>query len=340
MDKKVLVIGAGIGGCVAARLTAEQGCKVKVIDMREHVAGNCYDYRDENGIMVHKFGPHLFHTNNEMVVDFLSNYTEWIPYEHKVKALWNDQYLTLPVNKETSEIVGKENVLDIFFRPYTKKMWGIELDDLNPSIINRVPIRDDMNEKYFPNDKFQALPKEGYTQMCKNMLDHENIEVVLNTKYEKSMDKEYDHIFSTMPIDAFYDFKFGDLPYRSIKFHKSSEKGTKSPHVCVNYTDTGKHTRWTEWKNLPYPGNNDSGMTTITHEEPCDYKDNNNERYYPISDREGVNRGLFKKYEEHSKSTPNVTHLGRLGLYAYLDMHMAVNSSIIIVDKWIQKNMS
>ena len=166
---KILVVGAGLSGATVARELADSGYNVHVIDRRNHIAGNAYDYINEHGIRVHKYGPHLFHTNNETVFKWLSRFTDWVEYKHKVKALLKDgQYVTLPVNKKTKEIVGKEIVLDIFFRPYTKKMWGVELDDLNPDIINRVPIRDDDNELYFPNDKIQVMPKEGYTKMVEN----------------------------------------------------------------------------------------------------------------------------------------------------------------------------
>ena len=336
-NKKILVIGAGISGCVAARLLAEEGYIVDIIEKRNHVAGNCYDYYTEDGILIHKYGPHLFHTNNEDVFNFLSNFTKWIKYEHKVKALYDNKYLTLPVNKETKEIVGEENVLDIFFKPYTKKMWGIELEEINPSIINRVPIRDDMNEKYFPNDEYQFLPEEGYTVMCEKIIEHENINLKLNKDYDSSENLNYKHIFSCMPIDVFYNSVYGDLPYRSIKFHNKIEIGTKSDFVTVNYTDDGPFTRWTEWKNLPYK-NKELSTTFITYEEPCDYLENKKERYYPINDLKGKNRELYNKYKELSKQASNVTHLGRLGLYSYLDMHQAVNSCMISVKKFINEN--
>ena len=176
-SNSILVVGAGFSGAVIARELAESGRHVVVIDKRDHVAGNAYDFTNEIGIRIHKYGPHLFHTSNDKVVEWLSKFTEWRPYQHKVKALLSDgRLVTLPVNKETTEIVGKENVLDIFFRPYTRKMWGIELEQIDRDIINRVPIRDDMNELYFPNDTFQALPAQGYTRTVEKILDHPNIE--------------------------------------------------------------------------------------------------------------------------------------------------------------------
>jgi UDP-galactopyranose mutase len=165
MTKKILVVGARFTGSVIARQLAEAGMNVEVIDMRGHIAGNAYDYQHEiegGNIRVHKYGPHLFHTNNAKVFEYLSKFTNWIPYKHKVKAQLKDGSLvTLPVNAETKRIVGEENILDVFYRPYTRKMWGMELEELNPDIINRVPIRNDMNQYYFPDDKYQYLPDCG-----------------------------------------------------------------------------------------------------------------------------------------------------------------------------------
>ena len=249
---RILIVGAGLSGSVIARELAEDGHAVEVIDQRDHVAGNAYDYVNRHGIRVHKYGPHLFHTSNEEVWNYLSHFTNWLPYKHKVKALLDDgRYVTLPVNKYTKEAVGEENVLDVFFRPYTKKMWGVSLDELNPNIINRVPIRDDDNEYYFPDDKYQAIPTEGYTAMVQHMLNHENIAVYLNEKFDKSEEVDYDHIFNSMPIDVYYDCMYGELPYRSIKFHNFDIFMHKClPTATVNFTHDGPYTRVTEWKNI------------------------------------------------------------------------------------------
>jgi len=332
--KRVLVVGAGFSGAVVARELAEHNYKVWVIDSRDHIAGNAYDYVNEHGIRVHKYGPHLFHTNNKEVFQYLGRFTEWVDYKHKVKAQLDDgRYVTLPVNRETKEIVGEENVLDTFFRPYTKKMWGVELDELNPDIINRVPIRDDDNEYYFPNDEYQAMPKDGYTAMVERMLAHENITVKLSTNYDKSLNLLFDHVFNSMPIDQYFDFKYGELPYRSIKFETVHLPVPKAlPTATVNFTHDGPKTRVTEWKNIPCHGDN-KYITTLTFEEPCDYKDNNMERYYPIKDRNGKNRELYEKYK--SEQPENMTFIGRCGLYAYLDMHQAVNSALATVRKFL-----
>jgi UDP-galactopyranose mutase len=334
---RILVVGAGFSGAVIARECAAAGHLVKVIDKRDHIGGNAYDYTDSNGIRIHKYGPHLFHTNNEKVVQWLSQFTEWVPYQHKVKAQLNDgTYVTLPVNKETKEIVGEENVLDIFFRPYTKKMWGKSLDELDPSIINRVPIRDDDNELYFPNDEYQMMPKNGYTEIFNNIFNHSNIEVECNVEFHQSMEEEYDYVFNSMPIDMYFNYDYGELPYRSIKFHNVTLQQPKVlPTGTVNFTHDGPYTRVTEWKNIPAHGENDY-TTVLTYEEPCDYKDNDYERYYPVKDLEGTNRETYKKYKD-KVNEDKMTFIGRCGMYVYVDMHQAISSALATARRFLDK---
>jgi UDP-galactopyranose mutase len=333
---KILVVGAGFAGAVIARECAEAGHVITVIDQRDHIAGNAYDYTDDNGIRIHKYGPHLFHTNNKSVIDWMSKFTEWTEYQHKVKAQLDDgRYVTLPVNKETKEIVGEENVLDIFFRPYTYKMWGKTLDELNPAIINRVPIRDDDNELYFPNDEYQQMPKEGYTKMFAKIYDHENIEVQLETSFDYWMEGDYDYVFNSMPIDQYFGNRHGELPYRSIKFHNVTLNQTRVlPTGTVNFTHDGPFTRVTEWKNIANHGTNDY-KTVLTYEEPCDYKDNNMERYYPVQDVEGTNRDTYKKYKDMVDES-KMQFIGRCGQYVYIDMHMAVSGALATARKFLK----
>lgn len=331
----ILVVGAGLAGATVARVLADAGHLITVIDKRDHIAGNAYDFTNEHGIRVHKYGSHIFHTNNEEVWSFLNQFTQFVPYNHKVKALLADgRYATLPVNRETKAMVGEENVLDIFFKPYTLKMWGVPLEQLDPSIIKRVPIRDDDNELYFPNDVYQGMPLLGYTKMVENMLKHENITVRTGTAFNKMFEAVYDHVFNSMPIDEYYDFCYGELPYRSIKFSTFDLPMSKLlPTAVVNFTHDGPHTRITEWKNYPVHGENDK-MTTLTLEEPCDYRDNNMERYYPVKDVDGKNRETYKKYAaiENSK----MTFIGRCGQYVYIDMHQAVGSSLAAAKRFLR----
>lgn len=336
---RILVVGAGLYGSVVARELADAGHEILVIDKRDHIAGNIYDYVNDDGIRIHRYGPHLFHTNNESVVNYLSRFTDWVEYFHKVKAILSDgRYVTLPVNRETKEIVGEDKILDTFFRPYTKKMWGKELEELDPSIMNRVPIRDDDNELYFPKDKFQLIPKDGYTNMVKKMLDHPNIVISLENEFSKDLESVFDYIFNSMPIDQYYDFEFGELPYRSIKFHNQFIPTPKLlPAPVVNFTHNGPYTRMTEWKNIPCHGENEL-CTWITYEEPCDYKENNLERYYPVKDIDGKNREIYQMYAEKAKSKDNMEFIGRCGLYVYIDMDQAVASAISCAKRFIKEN--
>lgn len=341
MKKSYLVIGAGFSGAVLARELAEAGHYVTVAESRDHIAGNAYDtIHKETGIRYHMYGPHLFHTNNERVYNWLSQFTEWVPYYHQVMALDPyGEYVPFPPNKETFERYNhnREELLNVFFRPYTRKMWGMELEELDPNIINRVPMDPLTNDnRYFKKDKFQALPRDGYTIMIKRILDHENIHVTLGTRIDPTrpgMWRHFDHTFNCSPIDTWFDSQFGELPYRSIKFqHHVMSFVNALPTTTVNYTDDGPHTRITEWSKLPhhdFPGGN---MTLLTTEIPCDYKDNNMERYYPVKDVHGKNREIYKKYLEIVPE--KMTFIGRCGQYVYIDMDQAVNSSLQLAEKF------
>ena len=334
---KILVVGAGFAGAVIAYELAEAGHSVRVIEKRHHIAGNAYDYTNNLGIRIHEYGPHIFHTNNKKAYDWVTQFGEWVDYKHKVKAqLADGQYVTLPVNQETKEIVGEENIIDTFYRPYTKKMWGMELEELDPNIMKRVAIRDDDNEYYFPNDAYQCMPKDGYTKIIGEILAHPNITVKLNTPFKKYMEDYYDHVFNSMAIDSYYDYEYGELPYRSLKFHNVNLPMSRLlPTGTVNFTHEEKYTRMTEWKNFPNHGHNEE-WTTLTYEEPCDYRDNDYERYYPVKDINGDNQNIYKKYK--AKVKPNMTFIGRCGMYVYIDMHQAISSSLATAHKFIEEN--
>lgn len=333
MNKSILVVGAGFSGAVIAHELAKAGYHVNIIDERDHVAGNAYDYENEHGIRIHKYGPHIFHTSNKRVYDWVTQFSDWTEYKHKVKAqLETGEYVPLPVNRETKSKVGEENILDIFYRPYTQKMWNKTIEELDPNILKRVPIRDDDNEYYFPDAIYNVMPTHGYTQVIKEILAHGNIKLDLNTKFEKSMEKDYIHVFNSMAIDQYYDHEYGHLPYRSLKFHTISLPMTKVlPTSVVNFTHDGKYTRMTEWKQFPNHGKSNT-WTTLTYEEPCDYKDNDYSRFYPVKDINGENRNLYNRY----KSIPNskVTFIGRCGMYVYIDMDQAINSALATVEKF------
>ena len=371
----ILIVGAGFAGAVIARELAEVGHEVTIIDSRDHIAGNAFDYVDEFGIRVHKYGPHIWHTNNEEAQSWMSRFTEWVPYKHKVLAILEDgQYVPLPINRESinkalklnlqsneeaeefiksqqvrhekiensrqhiESAVGKQ-LCDIFFAPYTEKMWGIPLENLSSSVAGRIPTTISDDAYYFPNDKYQGMPKDGYTKAFEKILDHPRIEIQLNVKFSKDMESEYDHVFNSMPIDVYFDKKFGALPYRSLKFNTVSLPSTTPlPSPTVNFTTVGKCTRVTEWKN--YPGHGEvEGYTTLTFETPCDYTENNFERFYPVKDADGKFREIYSKYENLAEHfCKNVTFIGRLGKYQYLDMWMVICQSLKISRDFIKEN--
>lgn len=308
-----------------ARQLAELGHLVQVIDQRPHIAGNCFD-EDIDGVRVHRYGPHIFHTNNQKVFDWLSRFTEWVPYRHRVKALHGDRFLTMPPNLETQAILG-DRLIDVLYRPYTKKMWGTEVDQ---SVLDRVRPRSDHNELYFPQDRYQYLPRGGYTALFGNMLDHAHIRISLNTQFDRRMEAGFDHVFFSGAIDQYYDYQFGDLPYRSLRFYHTKNITHDMPTPVVNYTDDGKFTRVTSWRHFPEHGHGE----LYTLEEPLDYKHNGSERYYPVRDRDGHNRMLYQRYRDIGN--PRVCFIGRCGLYVYLDMDMACSSAMNTVQTWVK----
>ena len=411
---KVLVVGAGFAGATVARELAEAGHKVTVIDRRDHIGGNAYDFVNEHGIRVHRYGPHIWHTSNDEVQEWVSRFTQWTPYQHWVRAQLDDEVtVPLPVNHETIEevfdiefedwlennpqwyswgISSDENtrrgahaafletkltkhdpvtnsrqhvensvgveLCDLFFAPYTKKMWGLELEQLPASVAARIPTNVESGSYlYFPKDKHQYMPLNGYTAIFESIFDHPNIKVVLNTDRERLLSETlsvywqsklgsdffngtFDHIFTAEPIDEFFKCDLGPLPWRSIKLHTVSLPLPMAlPSPVMNFTHDGPHTRVTEWKKFPAHGHNDF-WTTLTFEEPCDYRDNNMERYYPVKTALEVdpNRELYKAYRAKAEALPNVTFIGRCGQYAYLDMHQAISSALHEVRRFLKES--
>ena len=326
MPGRILIVGAGFSGSTVARILAEAGHRVLVIDRRPHPGGNAHDYTNHLGIRVHSYGPHIFHTSDQDVVAFLSRFTRWLPYRHRVRVLLADgRHVVMPPNRETARILGSERIIDTLYRPYSRKMWGMELEELDPGILRRVVAREDDNEDYFPADSFQALPADGYTALIDRMLDHPCIEVELGREFSRKMEPHFTHIFNSMPIDEYFGQCHGDLPYRSIRFQTHDLPCPRiNPVATVNYSHAGPCTRVTEWKAFPGHGDHPTA-TTVTFETPCDYRDNGFERYYPVKDRSGQNRALYRRYA--AMVPRGMTFIGRCGLYVYLDMHQAVASA-------------
>ena len=354
-----LIVGAGFAGSVLAeRLAAGLNKRVLLIDRRSHIGGNAYDHYDEAGVLIHRYGPHIFHTNAQRIVDYLSRFTQWRPYEHRVLAVVDGQQVPIPINRttlnalygldlqsdeeaerylasraepvetiRTSEDVvvnqiGRE-LYEKFFRGYTRKQWGLDPSQLDKMVTSRVPTRTNTDDRYF-TDTFQQMPLEGYTRMFERMLDHPNISIMLNTDYRQVRDQvAYKHLIYCGPIDEYFDHCFGKLPYRSLKFeHQSLEQEQFQSVATVNYPDeTVPYTRISEYK---YLTGQQHASTSITYEYPSAEGD----PYYPIPRPE--NAELYKRYEQLAAETPGVTFLGRLGTYKYYNMDQVVGQALAL----------
>ena len=354
-----LIVGAGFAGSVLAeRLASQHGARVLLIDRRPHVGGNAYDEPNEAGILYHKYGPHIFHTNSEQVVHYLSQFTKWRPYEHRVRADVGGRLVPIPINRTTlnllfdakletdeeaadylaaraeqvDEITTSEDVVinavgrelyEMFFRGYTRKQWGLDPSELDKQVTSRIPTRTNTDDRYF-GDSFQAMPLDGYTRMFERMLDHPLIEKRLGTDFRDFKDEAHElaeHIIYTGPIDEYFDFRFGKLPYRSLKFdHQTLQQEQFQPVAVVNYpSEDVPFTRISEYKHLT---GQESPVTPVTYEYPSAEGD----PYYPIPRPE--NQELFKKYEALAAATNNVTFVGRLATYRYYNMDQIVGQAL------------
>jgi UDP-galactopyranose mutase len=354
-----LVVGAGFAGSVIAeRLASQHGARVLLIDRRPHIGGNAYDEPNEAGILYHKYGPHIFHTNSQQVVDYLSQFTDWRPYEHRVRAYVRGQLVPIPINRTTlnklfdldlksdeeaaeylasraepvDEIQTSEDVVinavgrelyELFFRGYTRKQWGLDPSELDKQVTSRIPTRTNTDDRYF-NDTFQGMPLEGYTKMFEQMLDHPLIDKRLGTDFRDLKDQAFeiaDHIVYTGPIDEYFDFRFGKLPYRSLRFdHQTLDQEQFQEVAVVNYPcEEVPFTRISEYKHLT---GQQSPVTTVTYEYPSAEGD----PYYPIPRPE--NQELFKRYEALADATDDVTFVGRLATYRYYNMDLIVGQAL------------
>jgi UDP-galactopyranose mutase len=356
----VLIVGAGFAGSVCARVLAEAGRQVLVIDKRDHIGGNAFDTYDEHGVLIHPYGPHIFHTNAKRIIEWLSRFTEWRFYEHRVLASVDGQLLPIPINRttlnrlygqnldetgaaawlekvreprdpiRTSEDVVLNSVgrdlCDKFFRGYTRKQWGLDLSELSAGVAARIPTRTNDDDRYF-TDTYQFMPRDGYTAMFRRMLDHPNITVQLSTDYFALRDHlQVNHTVYTGPIDAFFDYCFGRLPYRSLRFEHQHFPNTVQfqPVGTVNYPNEHAYTRITEFKHLT--GQTHSG-TSIVREYPQAEGD----PYYPIPRPE--NEALFKRYEVLAQARTDVTFVGRLAQYRYYNMDQVVAAALQMASK-------
>lgn len=359
-NTEILIVGAGFAGSVCARKLADNGRKVLIIDKRSHIAGNAYDEYDDNGVLIHPYGPHIFHTNSKRIIEWLSRFTDWRFYEHRVLASVDQKLYPIPINRTTinklyglglreteveqylEEVRVKREVLktsedvvlnsvgkdlcDKFFRGYTRKQWGMELSDLSAGVAARIPTRTNDDDRYF-TDTYQLMPALGYTQMFERMLKHPNIKIQLESDYNDVREQiATEHIVYTGPIDAFFGYKFGKLPYRSIRFEHEHlfDIEYHQPVGTVNYPNENLYTRITEFKHLT--GQKHNG-TSIVREYPQDKGD----PYYPIPRHE--NEILYKKYESLAADLKNVTFVGRLAQYRYYNMDQVVGSALSACEK-------
>lgn len=368
MQYRFLIIGAGFSGSVLAnRLVNNLDCTIDVWDEREHIGGNCYTERDkETGIMVHKYGPHIFNTNNKEIWDFVNSYVEFRPYVHRVKAMSKGKVYSLPVNLQTinqlfnktftpaeakefletltdktiSEpknfeeqalrFIGKE-LYYAFFYGYTKKQWGCKPEELPASLLKRIPVRFNYDDNYH-NNIYTGIPVDGYTALFEKLLNHKNIRVELNKKFNSSIDTTaYDHIFYTGPVDAYFNFKYGRLGYRTVTFEKFTKNGDHQGVTQINYCDEdipytriAEHKHFTPWE---------------THDMTVYFKEYSKETgeddipYYPK--RLEADKNLLMKYRKDAMDLKGVSFLGRLATYRYMDMHHVIGEALDFVEKFI-----
>jgi UDP-galactopyranose mutase len=358
-----LIVGAGFAGSVLAERLAKTGKKVLILDKRNHIGGNAYDYYNEDGILIHKYGPHIFHTNSKEVFEYLGQFTEWRPYEHEVLASVDGQLVPIPINLntinqlyglnlnssqveeffaskaeqvtrvQTSEdvVVGRvgRELYEKFFRGYTRKQWDLDPSELDASVTARVPTRVNKDNRYF-TDTYQAMPLHGYTAMFQKMLSHPDIKIMLNTDYKEVIDIiPHHHLVYTGPVDSYFDYCFGKLPYRSLEFKFQTVDAEYFQSTgTVNYPNEQLYTRITDFK---YLTGQKHTKTAIVYEYPRAEGD----PYYPIPRPE--NAEIYKKYQQLAATLTNTYFVGRLATYKYYNMDQVVAQALTTFKKIVQE---
>ncbi|AID91164.1 MULTISPECIES: UDP-galactopyranose mutase [Klebsiella] len=365
-SKNILIVGAGFSGVVIARQLAEQGHHIRIIDQRDHIGGNSYDARDpQTDVMVHVYGPHIFHTDNETVWNYVTQHAEMMPYVNRVKATVNGQVFSLPINLHTINqffaktcspdearaliaekgdssilepktfeeqalrFIGKE-LYEAFFKGYTIKQWGMEPSQLPASILKRLPVRFNYDDNYF-NHRFQGMPKLGYTKMIESIANHENITIELQQSFNAEEREQYDHVFYSGPLDAFYSYQYGRLGYRTLDFEKFTWQGDYQGCAVMNYCSLDvPYTRITEHKYFSPWESHEGSVCYKEYSRECGEKDI---PYYPI--RQMGEMALLEKYLSLAENEKNMTFVGRLGTYRYLDMDVTIAEALNTADKYL-----
>src|SRR5215213_3691767 len=352
-----LIVGAGFAGSVLAeRLARGAGKRVLLVDRRSHIGGNAHDCYNDAGVLIHKYGPHIFHTNSREVFEYLSSFTRWRPYEHKVQASVDGQLVPIPINLDTiNQLYGlsltsqgmeaffasvaepcesirtSEDVVvsrvgrelyEKFFRGYTRKQWGLDPSQLDAMVTARVPVRTNRDARYF-SDTYQAMPLYGYSRMFENMLDHRNIKILLNCDYREVIDDvEFEKMIYTGPVDEFFDYRYGKLPYRSLEFDfQTVDREWVQPVAVINYPNEHLYTRVTEFKHLT---GQEHPKSTLVYEYPRSEGD----PYYPIPRPE--NTEIYKKYHALAEAAQDVHFVGRLATYKYYNMDQVVAQALTV----------
>ncbi|RDY27396.1 UDP-galactopyranose mutase [Romboutsia weinsteinii] len=363
MKFKYIIVGAGLAGLtIANRIANEMDEHVLIIEKRNHIGGNCYDYYNEEGIMIHKYGPHIFHTNSKKVWDYLSKFTKWNYYQHRVLSYIDGNNIPMPISCETinalynlnlstneveqylrdksleiEEIKNSEDVVlskagneiyEKFFKHYTKKQWDVYPNELDKSVISRIPVRTNRDTRYFA-DKYQGMPKYGYTKMCENMSNNPKIHIMLNTDYKDIIsDLKYDKLIYTGPIDYFFDYKYDKLKYRSLEFElETIDTESYQDESVINYPNDYDFTRITEYKKLTGQLNH---KTTIARE----YPKWDGEPYYPVPQKEAMDQ--YNKYKQEADKLDNVIFVGRLAQYKYYNIDAVVETALDIFEDRIK----
>ncbi|RJF95366.1 UDP-galactopyranose mutase [Noviherbaspirillum saxi] len=369
--KNIAIVGAGFSGAVIAHQLAKAGYKLDVFDSRPHVAGNCHSRRDvDTGVMVHTYGPHIFHTSNEKVWNYVRQFDEFIPYTNRVKAITNGRVFSLPINlltinqffgrtfnpreaeaflasvgdqsivepktfeEQALRFVGKD-LYEAFFKGYTTKQWGLHPSELPASILKRLPVRFNYDDNYYAS-MYQGMPRNGYTFIVEKMLDQSNIALHLGTTFDRKSAGEYNHVFYSGPIDAWFRYSQGRLGYRTLDFKAETHDGDYQGNAVLNYCDN--EVPWTRISEHKHFSPWETHEKTVIFKEYSRFCEENDTPYYPI--RLVQDKSQLKQYIELAQAERNITFVGRLGTYRYLDMHVTIAEALDVSEQFLARAAS